>query len=115
MSSPYHVSQCAPTPHILSCDKASLEFHALSLITEALAHPQRAFLSAFVQKAVDRELATRFLLDVVVVEHDKAKVNEFLGDWIRLLRRGMFSLTSLSYTDYSNGTFNRLREFRPVA
>ncbi|CAO2658138.1 Nn.00g073980.m01.CDS01 [Neocucurbitaria sp. VM-36] len=84
MGSPYHVSRCASFP--LSCDEASFEFQAISLIAESLAHPQRALLSAFVKQAADRELATRFFLDDVV-GHNKATVAEFLADWISLLRR----------------------------
>lgn len=85
MGSPYHVSQRAS--HLLSCDEASIEFQAISLITESIAHPHRALLSAFVQQAVDRELAARFLLDEVV-GYNKATVAEFLADWISLLRKG---------------------------
>ncbi|KAF2623084.1 hypothetical protein BU25DRAFT_182580 [Macroventuria anomochaeta] len=84
MGSPYHVSRCAS--HLLSCDEASIEFQAISLIAESLAHPQRALLSAFVQQAVDKESAARFILNDVV-GHNKATVAEFLADWISLLRR----------------------------
>ncbi|KAH3976676.1 hypothetical protein HBI13_149900 [Parastagonospora nodorum] len=84
MGSPYHVSRCPS--HLLSCDKASFEFQAISLIAGSLAHPRRALLTTFIQEAVDRELAARFFLDDVV-GHDKAKIAEFLVDWIGLLRR----------------------------
>jgi len=110
MGSPYHVSQSAS--HVLSCDKASFEFQAISFIAGSLAHPQRTLLNTFIQGAVDRELAARFFLDVV--GHDKAKVAEFLGDWISLLQRGMSSSFSLNYTDSFNSVSDRLREFGPV-
>ncbi|KAH6875990.1 phosphotransferase enzyme family-domain-containing protein [Alternaria rosae] len=83
MGSPYHTSRCAP---YLSRDEASLEVQAISLIAESLAHPHRALLSAFIQQAVDRELAARFFLDDTVGS-DKATVADFLADWISLPRR----------------------------
>ncbi|KAH7391102.1 kinase-like domain-containing protein [Phaeosphaeria sp. MPI-PUGE-AT-0046c] len=84
MGSPYHVSRSAS--HLLSCDEASFEFQAISLIADSLAHPQRTLLSAFVHQAVDKEAAARFVLDDVVV-HNKATVADVLADWISLLRR----------------------------
>jgi hypothetical protein len=105
MGSPYHVSQCPS--HLLSCDKASFEFQAISLIAESFAHPQRTLLSTFIQGAVDREFAARFFLDNVA-RHEKANVAEFLVDWISLLRRGMSSSSSLNYTDRLNSTSDRL-------
>lgn len=107
MGSPYHVSRSVA--HLLSCDGASLEFQAISLIAESLAHPQRALLSAYIQQAVDRETAARFFLDDVVGQN-KAKVAEFLADWISLLRRSMFSSPFSSYTDNCISTSDRLRE-----
>ena len=90
MGTPYHISRC---PSRLLCDKASVEYQAISLIAESLAHPQRALLSVFVQQAVDRELAARFFLNKVV-GHNKVTVAEFLGDWISLLRKGVSSVSS---------------------
>ncbi len=77
MGSPYHVSGCAS--HLFSCDEASAELEALSLIAESLTHPHRALLNAFIQQAVDRELAARFFLDNVV-GYNKATITEFLAD-----------------------------------
>lgn len=85
MGSPYHISG-----HLLSCDEASAEFQAISLIAESLAHPHRTLLSSFVQQAPDRELAARFFLNNV--GQNKAPVAGFLADWISLLRKGMSSL-----------------------
>ncbi|KAJ4987183.1 hypothetical protein SVAN01_07335 [Stagonosporopsis vannaccii] len=79
MGSPYHVSGCAS--HL-----SSIEFQAFSLIAESLAHPHRALLGAFIQQAVNRELAARFFLDHIH-GYNKATVAEFLADWISLLRR----------------------------
>jgi hypothetical protein len=87
MGTPYHISGSAT--HLLSCDKASAESQALSLIAESLAHPQRTLLSAFVQQAANPELASRFFLQEVLGRNN-ATVSEFLADWISLLRRGMF-------------------------
>ena len=86
MGSPYHVSRRAS--YLLSSDEASIDFQAIFLIAESLAHPHIALLSAFVQQAVDRELEARFLLDEVV-GYNKATVAEFLADWISLLRNSM--------------------------
>jgi hypothetical protein len=96
MGSPYHISRCAS--HLLSCDKASVEYQALSLIAESLEHPDRALLSDFVQQAVDPELAARFFLNEVV-GHDKGTIAEFLGDWISLVRKGVSSV-SCSFNFY---------------
>lgn len=87
MGTPYHFAQ---TPsRLLPQDKASAEFQALSLITESLPHPQRTLLSTFVNQAVDREIASRFFLDEVIV-HSKVSIAEFLANWIGLIRNGTF-------------------------
>lgn len=92
MGSPYYISQCTSRLH--SPDKAFAEFQALSLIAESLKHPQRTFLSAFVQQAVDRELAALFFLNKVVGQN-KSTVPEFLADWISLLRKSVSLFTCL--------------------
>lgn len=74
MGNPLHVSRCAS--QLPSCEDASLEFQAISLVAKTLAHPHRTLLSTFVQQAVDRELAARFFLDVVGC--NEATVAEFL-------------------------------------
>ncbi|KAF1841896.1 kinase-like protein [Cucurbitaria berberidis CBS 394.84] len=84
MGTPYHIPRYAPK--LFSCDKASAEFQALSLIAGSLAHPQRTLLTTFIQQAVDREVASRFFLDEVL-ERKNATVSEFLADWISLLRK----------------------------
>lgn len=89
MGSLYHVSQLG------SCDEASSEFQAISLIAKSLVHPERALLSVFVQQAVDREHAARFFLNHVV-GHNKDTVVGFLADWISLLRKGKSSPSSSS-------------------
>src|SRR5262245_29104726 len=75
MASPHHISGSAC--RLLTGNKASAEYRALSIIAESLAHPQRTLLSTFVQQAVDPELASRFFLDEIT----KITVLEFLAEW----------------------------------
>jgi len=86
MGTPYRIAQSPFRPD--ACDKSSVEFQALSLIAESLPHPQRTFLSTFVRDAVDRELASRFFLDEVLVQN-KITIAEFLTDWVNIVRNGM--------------------------
>jgi hypothetical protein len=67
----------------------SAEFQTLSLIAESLVHPDRTLLSAFVQEATDKELASRFFLDEVL-GREEVPISEFLAGWIPLLRMGTF-------------------------
>jgi hypothetical protein len=113
MGSPYHVPPSLCASHLLSCDEASFEFQALSLIAKTLVHPERTLLSTFVQQAIDRELAARFFLDGVV-EHNKATIAGFLADWISLLRRGRSSSSSSNHTNNFISTSDRLREYGHV-
>ena len=85
MGSPYNISGSAS--QVFFQNKDCAEYSALSIIAESLAHPQRALLSAFVQHAVDREVASQFFLDEVSGQ-GKVAVSEFLADWICLLRKG---------------------------
>jgi hypothetical protein len=76
MGTPYHISQYISHRY---GDKASAEFQALSLIAESLAHPDRTLLSAFIQEATDKELASRFFLNEVLGQ-DQIALSEFLAD-----------------------------------
>jgi hypothetical protein len=95
MGTPCHISQS--TSHRYG-DKASSEFQALSLIAESLAHPDRTLLSAFVQEATDKELASRFFLNEVLGQ-DQLAISEFLADWKRLLQIGKFPIKVLAYAN----------------
>lgn len=92
MGSPHHISGAS---HLLSCDEASLEFQAISLIIESLAHPQRTLLIGFVQQSVNKKSAARYFLDDVG-GHNKAAVAKFLADWISLLRKCLSPLSFAS-------------------
>lgn len=96
MGTPYHISQS-----VSERDKASAELQALSLITKSLAHPERTLLSVFIQQAADREIASRFFLDEVLGQN-KVTISEFLADWIVLLRKGTFPVSTLNYTNKSS-------------
>lgn len=85
MGSPYNIAGSASG--LFFQNRASAEYQALSVIAESLAHPQRTLLSSFVQQAVDKEYASRFLLDEVYGQ-DKATLFEFLATWISLLKKG---------------------------
>ncbi|KAF2469556.1 kinase-like protein [Lindgomyces ingoldianus] len=84
MGSPCNVSGSAS--QLFFQNKSCAEYRALSIIAESLAHPQRTLLSAFVQHAVDREIASQFFLDEVSGQ-DTVAVSEFLADWICLLKK----------------------------
>ena len=87
MGIPFHVSESISESRFLQT-KASAEYEALSTIAESLPNPERTLLSAFVQEALNREVAARFLLDKIF-EKNKAALTEFLATWISLLERGM--------------------------
>lgn len=90
MGSPCNISGSAS--QIFFKNKGCAEYRALSIIAESLAHPQRTLLSAFVQHAIDLEVASQYFLDEVS-GRDKGAVSEFLGDWICLLKKGTSLLT----------------------
>jgi len=86
MGSPHNISGSAS--QLFSQNKDCDEYRALSKIAESLAHPRRTLLNAFVQHAVDREVASRFFLREVSGQ-DMIAVSEFLADWTRLLIKGI--------------------------
>jgi hypothetical protein len=86
MGTPYHISRSISQHH---GDKGSAEFRALSVIAKSLAHPDRTLLNTFIEQATDKELASNFFLDEVLGQ-DEVAISEFLAEWIRLLRNGMF-------------------------
>jgi hypothetical protein len=97
MGTPYHISRSVSQRY---GDKASAEFQALSLIAESLAHPDRTLLSAFIQQATDKDLASQFFLDEAL-DREEVAISEFLAGWIRLLRMGTFPIKMSNYTNGS--------------
>ncbi|KAL9623972.1 MAG: hypothetical protein Q9160_001725 [Pyrenula sp. 1 TL-2023] len=83
MGTLYHISESISWRFIQN--KASAEYEAISAIAELFPHPERTILSSFVQQALDREVAARFLLDEISGK-TKAALTEFLATWGKLYK-----------------------------
>lgn len=87
-------------------DHNSPEYYALQAVT-TLPHPQRTILGIFIQRADDVDAAARYFLhkignpsDRPVTRYESQKINEFLTDWVRLLKKCAFVQSRPGWSKY---------------
>jgi hypothetical protein len=85
MGTPQNIKDCA-SPRFYP-NKESARYHALSIIAE-LTHPQRPFLSSFIDAAAEPETAAQYFLKTAG-QKDSALFT-FIVNWTRLVEKGEF-------------------------